>query len=56
MDYDKLLDKIEEIQDCAYTTNIGSNEEQLEVRTEIIKHLQYLAKNNEVLDNVRRQI
>ena len=40
MDYDKLLDEIEHLQIAAYSNNRGTNEEQLEVRTEIIKLLQ----------------
>lgn len=39
IDENELLDKIEEIQDYAYSNNIGSNEEQLEARIEIVKYV-----------------
>ena len=39
---DELLDKIEEIQDYAHSNNIGSNEEQLEARIEIVKYVMSL--------------
>ena len=44
MEYDLLEEQIESIQDMAWSNNIGSNEEQLEVRTEIIKLLKEKAK------------
>ena len=52
IDYDKLLDKIEEIQAKAYSENFGTNEEQLQVRTDVIEHLKTLVNNSVVLDGV----
>ena len=52
IDYDKLEDRFEQIQKRAYSNNIGTNEEQLEVRTEIIKLVKEQVKKLNIDDVV----
>ena len=51
IDYDKLLDTIEVIQGKAYLENKGTNEEQLQVRIDVIEHLKTLVNNYGALDS-----
>lgn len=52
IDRQEILDKIEGIQELAYAINIGSNEEQLQVREEVADLIIELVKSNSVLGGV----